>query len=144
MKIWPLLFFLQMCHILSENRVTYSVSAPRCVSPDCKMCVRDTNMGKLSTILYILVAKYASCSCWHMTKRILILILFAIRNNDVRLLFHWCEGIECKIRYSLILNRLERKYFYFFSCGLMNYSITCYRKNAKTSYANERTEVFVY
>ncbi len=42
MKICPLLFFLQMCHIHSEKRVTKTVSAPRGVSPDCKMCVRDT------------------------------------------------------------------------------------------------------
>ena len=103
MKIWPLLFFLQMCHILSENRVTYSVSAPRCVSPDCKMCVRDTNMGKLSTILYILVAKYASRICWYMTKG-LIQILFEIRNNDVRLLFHWCSSF--KITFSTFVMKV--------------------------------------
>ena len=29
--------------ILSDNRVTKSVSDLRGVSPDCKMCVRDTN-----------------------------------------------------------------------------------------------------
>ena len=50
MKIWPLLFSLQMCHIHSENRVTYSISDPRGVSPDCKMCVRDTNMTKKTYI----------------------------------------------------------------------------------------------
>ena len=33
--------FLQMCHVLSENRFTKSVSVARGVSPDCKMCVRD-------------------------------------------------------------------------------------------------------
>ena len=41
-----LLFFLQMCHVLSENRVTKSGSDSRGVSPDCKMCVRDTNTGE--------------------------------------------------------------------------------------------------
>ena len=41
-----LLFSLQMCHFLSEKRVTKAVCVPRNVSPDCKMCVRDTNMGK--------------------------------------------------------------------------------------------------
>lgn len=34
---------LPVCHILSENRVTKSVSAPLGFSPNCKMCVRDTN-----------------------------------------------------------------------------------------------------
>ena len=34
-----------MCHNHSENRVTKSVSVARDVSPDCKMCVRDTNTG---------------------------------------------------------------------------------------------------
>ena len=48
---------------------------------------------KLSTILYILVAKYASRICWYMTKG-LIQILFEIRNNDVRLLFHWCSSFK--------------------------------------------------
>ena len=33
---------LQMSHILSEKRVTKSVSDQRGVRPDCKMCVRDT------------------------------------------------------------------------------------------------------
>ena len=42
MKIRPLLFFLQMCHIHIENCVTKSGSDSRSVSPDCKMCVRDT------------------------------------------------------------------------------------------------------
>ena len=41
--LWSLLFSLQVCHIHSENRVTYSISDPRGVSPDCKMCVRERN-----------------------------------------------------------------------------------------------------
>ena len=36
------MFSLQVCHIHSENRVTYLIGDPRGVSPDCKMCVRDT------------------------------------------------------------------------------------------------------
>ena len=39
-----------MCHILSENRVTKSVSAPLGFSPNCKMCIRDTKSIILGTI----------------------------------------------------------------------------------------------
>ena len=42
-----------MCHILSDNRVTKSFCVSRDVSPDCKMCVRDTNTGERQPICYI-------------------------------------------------------------------------------------------
>ena len=47
---WILSASLPMCHILSGNRVTKSVSAPLGFSPNCKMCVRDTKSIILSTI----------------------------------------------------------------------------------------------
>ena len=43
--------FLSRCVTsIQKNRVTYSISDSRSVSPDCKMCVRVTNTGNNAII----------------------------------------------------------------------------------------------
>ena len=67
--LWSLLFSLQVCHIHSENRVTYSISDPRGVSPDCKMCVRVTNTEKSCHYSYrFYVKKWQIVMCWYVAQ----------------------------------------------------------------------------
>ena len=108
-----------MCHILSENRVTYSVSAPRCVSTDCKMCVRDTKCLLDTCIVcenfYIFVMLLDNSAAWigslvsgqirgYYDRKVVGSILgvdalFSFRHNITsQLSLHLSEVILCQIR----------------------------------------------
>ena len=60
-----------MYHIHSENRVTYSISDPRGVSPDCKMCERDTNTREIVSYRSVFEdAKIINCHMLNCVQKI--------------------------------------------------------------------------
>ena len=96
--------FPSKCVTSIQETVSHNRAAIQEALVQIARCVYVTRIWeKLSTILYILVAKYASRICWYMTTG-LIQILFEIRNNDVRLLFHRCSSF--KITFSTFVMKV--------------------------------------
>ena len=108
-----------MCHILSENRITESICAPRFVSPNCKMCVCDTKCLLDTCIVcenfYIFVTLLDNSAAWigslvsgqirgYYDRKVVGSILgvdalFSFRHNITsQLSLHLSEVILCQIR----------------------------------------------